>query len=570
MKKNSPIKRLFRLLELDKKDISQIYIYSIFIGLLNLSLPLGIQAIVNYIQAGQVSSSWLVLVFLVVLGIVFAGILQIYQLRITENLQQKIFVRSSFEFAFRIPRFELKSIRDFYAPELVNRFFDTMTLQKGLPKLLIDFSTSALQLFFGLILLSIYHPFFIVFSLVLLITLSIMLYLTGKRGLETSIQESKYKYKVAYWLEELARTMNTFKIAGNSKLPLEKTNELVALYIRERENHFGVIYKQFLQLIGFKTLIAFFLLLIGGFLVINQQINIGQFIAAELIILLVISSVEKIIINIENLYDVLTAIDKIGAVTDIPIESEGGKMVCGVDDKPHKLTIRNLSFRFTEDNKYVFENFNLQIESGEHTAIIGDDSSGKTTLLHLIGNLYPLSEGNISFNDIPSVDLNLEYLRSTIGDYVSDQKLFFGTIEENITLNRPGITMNDLLWACEKVKLSDYIQSMKNGYSTLIDPNGKMFSRSITQKIILARSIVNKPKLLLMDDQQRFTSNSMKNVDHLTDLLFDKNASWTLIATTKNEHLLKHFKMIVKLENGRILFKGTQQEYAKYLINKKD
>lgn len=569
MENFKPVKRLFKLLEADKKDISQVYIYSIFIGLLNLSLPLGIQAIVNYIQAGQVSTSWIVLVFMVVTGIILAGILQIFQLRITENLQQKIFVRSSFEFAFRIPRFELKSIRNIYAPELVNRFFDTMTLQKGLPKLLIDFSTAALQLFFGLILLSIYHPFFIFFSLVLLVTLVVLLTLTAKKGLSTSIQESKYKYKVAFWLEELARTMNTFKIAGNSNLPLEKTNELVASYLKERENHFKVIYKQFLQLIGFKSVIAFFLLMIGGFLVINQQINIGQFIAAEIIILLVINSVEKIIINIENLYDVLTAIDKLGTVTDIPIESEGGRLVCETNDKPHEINITNLSYRFTEKSKYIFENINLKIESAQHTAIIGDDGAGKTTFLNLIGNLFPIDEGTISFNKIPAVDLKLDYLRSTIGEYISEQKLFLGTIEENITMNRPGISMQDLIWACEKVKLLEYIQTSKQGFASLIDPNGKSFSRSVTQKIILARCIVNKPKMLLMDDQQRFTSNSMKNIDHLTTLLFDENASWTLIATTKNEQLLQHFKQIVKLEEGKIIFQGTYPEYQVYLNNLK-
>ncbi|MBI2257975.1 MAG: ATP-binding cassette domain-containing protein [Flavobacteriia bacterium] len=570
MEKINPVKRLFRLLKLDKKEISQIYLYSIFIGLLNLSLPLGIQAIVNYIQAGQVSTSWIVLVILVVLGIILAGVMQVFQLRITENIQQKIFIRSSFEFAYRIPRFNLKNIQNAFAPELVNRFFDTMTIQKGLPKMIIDFSTAILQLFFGLILLSIYHPFFIVFSSILLVALLFLLYYTGKQGLSTAINESKYKYKVAYWLEELARTMNSFKLVGNSPLPLERTNDLVELYIKERESHFKVIYRQFAQLIGFKSLIALFLLLIGGFLVIEQQINIGQFIAAEIIILLVINSVEKIIINIETMYDVLAAIDKIGMVTDIPIEEEGGKLVNIENPNGHALSIKNLSFQFSKQNDFIFKNFNLEIQSGQHTAVIGDDGSGKTTLLHLIGNLFPLNSGSISFNNVPSVDLNLEYLRSTIGDYVSEQRLFMGTIEENITMNRPGVDFNDLLWACEKVKLMDYIQCSKKGFSTYIDPNGKSFSRSVTQKILLARCIVNRPKLLLMDDQQRFTSNSMKNVDHLTELLFDLNATWTLIATTKNEQLLKLFKQIIKLDDGKIVFQGSYAEYQKHLTSQKN
>jgi ABC-type bacteriocin/lantibiotic exporter with double-glycine peptidase domain len=567
MQNIKPIRRLLSLLNTDKRDITQIYIYSIFIGLLNLSLPLGIQAIVNFIQTGQVSTSWIVLVILVVAAIVLSGILQIYQLRITENIQQKIFIRSSFEFAFRIPRFNIFEIRKFYAPELVNRFFDTMTIQKGLPKLLIDFSSAALQLIFCLILLSIYHPFFIIFSLVLLFVLVVMLYFTGKRGLSTSIHESHFKYQVAHWLEELARTMNTFKLAGKSDLPLEKTNKLVELYIKERENHFKVILIQFIQLIGFKSLVALFLLLIGGYLVIDQQINIGQFIASEIIILLLINSVEKIILNLENLYDVLTALEKLGMVTDIPIEEEGGKMVCENSSGPMEIEIKDLHFQFSEDSKKVFENLNLSIRSGQHTAILGDDGSGKTTLLHLIGNLFPINSGSISFNKIPNIDLNLENLRSKIGDYVSDQQLFIGSIEENITMKRDNIAMKDLLWACEQVHLLEDIQAMKYGFSTQIDPNGKSFSRSLTQKIILARCIISKPKLLLMDDQQRFTSSTLKDNNYLSDLLFSENASWTLIAATKNENWLKHFKQIIKIEDGNAVFQGNYEEYIKF-INK--
>jgi ABC-type bacteriocin/lantibiotic exporter with double-glycine peptidase domain len=565
MQKIKPITRLLSLLNTDKRDITQIYIYSIFIGLLNLSLPLGIQAIVNFIQAGQISTSWIVLVLLVVLGIILAGILQIYQLRITENLQQKIFIRSSFEFAFRITRFDMDEIRKYYAPELVNRFFDTMTIQKGLPKLLIDFSSAALQLFFCLLLLSMYHPFFIIFSIVLLFVLIMLLYFTGKRGLSTSIKESYFKYKVAHWLEELARTMNTFKLAGKSDLPLGNTNKLVDLYIKERENHFKVILVQFIQLIGFKSLVAFFLLLIGGYLVIQQQINIGQFIASEIIILLLINSVEKIILNLENLYDVLTALDKIGSVTDIPIYEEGGKNVCENYTGPMEVEIKNLHFKFTEESKSIFENLNLSIKPRQHTAILGDDGAGKTTLLHLIGNLFPINSGSISFNNIPNVNLNLENLRSEIGDYVSDQQLFLGSIEENITMKRKNITMQDLLWVCQEVHLTEDIQNMKYGFSTQIDPNGKGFSRSLTQKIILARCIISKPKLLLMDDQQRFTSSTLKDNNYLSDLLFNKNSSWTLIASTKNENWLKHFKQIIKIEDGTTVFQGTYEEYQVYM-----
>ena len=108
--------RLIGLLSLDKKDVFQVFYYAIFAGLVNLSLPLGIQAIINLIQGAQVSTSWIVLVVLVTLGVAFVGGLQLMQIRIIENVQQKIFTRSSFEFAYRFPKIKMSELRNYYPP----------------------------------------------------------------------------------------------------------------------------------------------------------------------------------------------------------------------------------------------------------------------------------------------------------------------------------------------------------------------------------------------------------------------------------------------------------------------
>jgi ABC-type bacteriocin/lantibiotic exporter with double-glycine peptidase domain len=562
-----PYQRLMRLFNVDRKDITHIYFYSIFVGLTNLTLPLGIQAIINMIQLGSVSASWVLLIGLVLVGIVFSGVLQFVQLRITETLQQKIFVRSSFEFAYRIPRFETHLMTDTYAPELMNRFFDTMTLQKGIPKLLIDFSAAILQLLFGLILLSFYHSFFILFSLLLLLLLVSALYVTGKRGVKTAIQESKYKYKVAFWLEELARTMQTFKLIGQSDLPLHRTNEYVEGYLKSRESHFRVLLKQFIQLTSFKVLIAFCMLVFGGILVINNQINIGQFVASEIIILLIISSVEKIISGLEVLYDVYAAVDKIGHVMDIPIEEVSKPNAQRPSKGPLKVEVKNLSYSYNTNSKFQIHNLSLTIEKGQHTVFIGEDGSGKTTLLNLLGLTYPIDHGSIIFNDIPLNDLDMEYMRTIVSDYVPEQELFSGTIEENITMGRNGISFQDVLTACEKTNLLEDVKMLPDGFSTQILPDRRGFSKSMTEKIMMARCIVNQPNLFLLDDQQRIASGGDHESDYLKDLLINNNASWTLIAATKNELWLPYFEQVVKLEKGKIVFAGTFEEYKNWRKN---
>ena len=280
----TPLKRYYSLLGLDKKDVMQLFFYAIFAGLISLSLPLGIQAIINFIQAGRISASWIVLIILVVIGVALVGILSLMQLRITENLQQKIFVRSSFDFASRFPKIKFESIYNVYPPELASRFFDTISIQKGTSKLLIDFSAALLQIVFGIILLSLYHPYFILFGMLLIILLYIIFKFSYTSGLQTSMKESHFKYKVANWLQEMARNNFSFRKGINYDFALEKNNDLVIDYLSYREKHFKIIQRQFTQLIVFKMIITASLLSIGGYLVISQKMNIGQFVAAEIII----------------------------------------------------------------------------------------------------------------------------------------------------------------------------------------------------------------------------------------------------------------------------------------------
>ena len=183
----TPWQRFIGLLELDRKDIKQIFYYAIFAGLVALTLPLGIQAIINLIQGAQISSSWIILVVLVTLGVAFQGILQLMQARILENMQQKIFTRASFEFAYRFPKIKLTELNDYYPPELANRFFDILTVQKGLSKILIDFPAAILQIIFGLVLLSFYNPYFILFGLVLVTFIYLVFKYSAEKGMQTSL-----------------------------------------------------------------------------------------------------------------------------------------------------------------------------------------------------------------------------------------------------------------------------------------------------------------------------------------------------------------------------------------------
>ena len=546
----SPLKRFYDLLKLDKKDVFQIFFYAIFAGLISLSLPLGIQAIINFIQAGKVSVSWIVLVILVVFGVALVGILSLMQLRITENLQQKIFVRSSFDFAARLPRIKFDELYNTYPPELANRFFDTMTIQKGTSKLLIDFSAAILQIAFGLILLSLYHPFFIIFGILLFLLLYFIFKFSFNSSLETSLKESKFKYKVAGWLQEMARNNSSFRNKLNYDYALQKNDNLVSNYLNYREKHFNIIKRQFSQLIVFKMIITASLLSIGGFLVINQQMNIGQFVAAEIIILLVINSVEKIILGLESFYDVLTSIEKIGQVSDMTLEEEMDSDVksCYTDII---LETENLEFKFPDSKKNILESINLKINQGEKIIITGENGSGKTTLIRILSGLLHQTSGNFFINDDSFKKINLKQYRSQIGSIVHNETPFEGTILENITFNDVTISDEDLKWAIQSVQLSSLIKTLPNGLNTKIFPEGRQLSSSNAQKILLARSIIHKPKILFYEDPTDTMDEKLANeiIDFITS---DKN-NWTIIVSSKNPYWKTKCNREITMQNGEIL-----------------
>lgn len=543
------LKRFYNLLELDKKDVYQIFFYAIFAGLISLSLPLGIQAITNFIQSGRVSASWIILIILVVFGVALVGILSLMQLRITENLQQKIFVRASFEFAARLPKIKTEQLHNTYPPELANRFFDTMAIQKGTSKLLIDFSAALLQIVFGVILLSLYHPYFIIFGVLLFGILYFIFKFSFKSGLETSLKESKFKYKVASWLQEMARNNFSFKNDLNYNYGLQKNNNLIDNYLNYREKHFDVIKKQFSQLIVFKILITTSLLSIGGFLVLSQQMNIGQFVAAEIIILLVINSVEKIIIGLETFYDVLTSIEKIGQVTDLELE----------EDVPFKgdtcytnisLETENLYFKFPDSNKEILNAISLKIEQGEKIVVEGENGSGKTTLIRVLSGLLQPTNGSFYINDDTFRKINLKQFRSQIGCITHSETPFEGSLLENITFNDDTLTTEDLKWAIDGVQLSSYIKSLPKGLETRIFPEGKQLSSSNAQKLLLARSIIHKPKILFYEDPTDNMDEKVANeiIDFITS---DKN-KWTIIVSSKNPYWKTKCNRSITMQNGAI------------------
>lgn len=550
MAKGSPssaARKFFALLNLDRKDVYAIYAFAILAGLVQLSLPLGIQTIISFVMAGSISTSIIVLIALVVFGVFIYGLLQVRQMQIIEKIKQKIYTRYSFEFADRIPKLDIEKLDNYYLPELVNRFFDTVSLQKGIEKILLDVPAAIIQIVFGIVLLSFYHPVFIGFGALLLLLLYIILRNTLPNGFSASMNASDYKYKTASWLEEISRSIKSFKYSRGTSLNIDKTDVLVGNYLSLRTRYFNILLAQFWSLIGFKVIITAAMLIVGVILLTDQQINIGQFIAADIVILTVLNSVEKLIINLDKVYDSLTSIEKLDTITGSEVEKSGSKLV---DKNADGFSVRfsNVGFKYP-DGATVLQQINFSIAPGQKLCIMGASGSGKSTVLRLLTGAFKNFEGSVLINDIPIGNYNISSLRSATGILLSQQDIFQGTLWENITMGNKEIQLSTLTEMIELCGLTSFMESLPEGLDAQLDPAGKKLPKKIRQGILLARALIGHRKLVLLEEP--FNGIELDKQKKILEFL-QRDECATVILTSSNLDIAKQCDQILYLDKGII------------------
>jgi ABC-type bacteriocin/lantibiotic exporter with double-glycine peptidase domain len=421
-------------------------------------------------------------------------------------------------------------------------------LQKGIAKILLDIPAATIQIVFGLILLSFYHPVFIFFGILLLSILYVILRTTGDKGLETSIEESNYKYKVAGYLQELARVITTFKFSRNNSLHISKTDKYVTGYLSARTSHFKILLFQYWTLVIFKVLIVSAMLIIGGYLLVHQQLNIGQFIAAEIVILMVLGSVEKLIVNLDKVYDVLTSIEKITKVIDKPNEKSGDVLLSDLDSPLH-LKVIDLSFHY-EEGKNVLQNVTFEILAGEKICIMGKDNSGKSTLLRLLTGTYPNYNGSILINGVPLSNYDTKSIRVNTGILVQMQDIFQGTLRENICVGDESITTFQLNELAEIVGLKKFVDDHKEGYDLELFPMGQHLSGRVIKMILLMRALIHKPKLLLLEEPWLGLEEEYAN--KIKEYLLSYSKNNVMVVVGNDEEFAAKCNKVIVLEKGTI------------------
>ncbi len=540
--KNNYILNTFKLLQLDNIDIINVYFYAIAAGLISLGLPLGIQAIIGFVMAAQLSTSLMLLIGLVVLATFFYGLFQINQLRLIEKIKQKIFVRLSLAFDDKLDKLDVQRNREYQLAELMNRFFDTLTFQKSLSKLLIEIPTSTIQILLGLVLLSFYHPLFILFGIFLLVTLYLLIRFTGVQGMQSSIEESNHKYKLVHWIEQQAEYIKEVRSGQFAEMKQQRTNKILTDYTEARNEHFRVLNIQYWALTFFKVVLTAVMLFVGSYLLIEQLINIGQFVAAEIVIILLLSAIEKMIFGLDNVYDLFTATKKLFDVLDLPQNNQtneiGQEIITGHALRADNITLQN------EDGRSILNGVSFSLSQGDIFCVSGKSGSGKSTLINILAGLYTNYQGRVTIDDI----VTNEAMGIRSSDFSSVHFLESGLLEtsvlENISLNRQGINLSNIILMAKKLNFHHEISSLPNGYQTMVMPHKSNIPRQIQQLILLLRVmmrpvsiyIFEEPFAGLQDDYVASLTNFwQKEWQHKIIIYSTQNKQYDTIATTTLE-----------------------------------
>jgi ABC-type bacteriocin/lantibiotic exporter with double-glycine peptidase domain len=490
------LRRTRQLLELDRQDIAVIVIYGVALGLLSLAVPIAVQSLVNTVAFGSLIQPLVVLTVLLAVALIGSAVLRALQVRIAEMLQRRLFVRIVAEISGRLPRVSAPALQAANGPELLNRFFDVFTTQKSVASLLLGGIDALLIALVGLLVLAFYHPALLAFDIVLILGAVVVLIPLGRGGTGTSVAESKAKYAVAGWLEEMARHPLSFKLAGGKEFARNRAELLARNYLSKRDRHFRIVFRQLMGALTIEVVASVALLALGGILVIERQLSIGQLVAAELIVTAVVASIAKLGGKVEVFYDLVAAVDKLGEIFDLPLERSGGETPPRDGDHGGELVLQDIELELEEDGESP--SISLQLRAGESLSLTGAEERVTSSLVDAVFGLIPPRSGIIEIDGRDTRDLALHEVRSRIA-VVRGTEILPGCIGDNLRAGNPDLGAEQAWAALAHVGLEDWVKDAPDGLETDLLADGSPLTRTQALALTIARALAGRPSVLVLD-----------------------------------------------------------------------
>ena len=540
----APLSRMWELLGPEMSDIRVILVFALFSGLLGMTTPLAVEALVNTVAFGRFLQPIVVLALMLFTFLSFQAAMTILQGFVTEIIQQRLFARVAADLAYRLPRTRAGEMTQQNRRELVNRFFDVVTVQKVTAGMLLDGLSLLLSVLVGMAVLAFYHPLLLAYDILLVMLMLFTMFVLGRGGIKTSIKESKAKYAMAAWLEDLAGCETTFRVDGAAEFALEQADRRIYDYLQARKKHFRVLLRQNIFSLGTQAVSTTVLLGIGGWLVISGQLSLGQLVAAELIVAVVVGGFAKMGKHVEAFYDLMASIDKLGVLFDLPMERHDG-ILESARGAGATIVAENLTCTF-QDGRRELQIGSVTIPAGARAGLTGPSGVGKSTLLNLLYGLRAPGGGRLRINGIDPRDMRPDMLRRHVA-LVRGVEVFDGTVAEHVHLERPDVRMNEVREALEIVGLTSFIQELPERLDTSLAQHGGIFTDNQLRLLMIAQAIAGRPDLLLLDGVLDVLPD--EDARHLFTALSSPDRPWTIVLVTGRADLLRLTSPVIPLKN---------------------
>lgn len=284
----------------------------------------------------------------------------------------------------------------------------------------------------------------------------------------------------------------------------------------------------------------------------------GDIVAFILYVQTLLTTVRRIVEFTEQFQRGMTGIERFTEIMDQDIEIFDDEDAVDLENVKGKIEIKNVSFKYNNNNENVLNNISFTINPGQKVALVGPSGGGKTTLCNLIPRFYDVEDGEILVEGIDVRKIKLQSLRSNIGMVQQDVYLFSGTVRENILYGKPDATEQEIIDAAKAAGAYDFIMNLENGFDTYVGERGVMLSGGQKQRISIARVFLKNPPILILDEATSALDNKSEFiVQESLENLAKGRSSLTIahrLTTVQNADLI-----LVLTEEG-IIERGTHQQ----------
>ncbi len=529
------LRLLGKFLRLERRILALVVMYSLVVGLFSLIIPLTVQELVNTFSFAIQPVMIATLAIIMVTVLLAVGAFKTLQYYAVEVLQRRLFVRTAFAMAQKLPVIRFQGFR----PRVSNYFMETAFMQRALSVLLVDLIHVVVGGVIGMMILVFYHPYFILFNLVLLIGSALIFFVLSRGGLRATVEMSHAKYDMLHWIQEISQNLLHIKATDSRALLMEKTDELAKKYIERRRARFSVLLRQFIASVGGQALAHSGALALAGWLLSIDQLTLGQLVAVEVVVGSLLVNFDSVVKSMGHVYFFFTTLVELDAFFSLPSDQRRRLPPSSAtfpDSKTHGIRVTCKELALIHDGAFVFDNLNLDVAPGEKVAIYARTTTARMSFARVLAGLELPTSGIISYDDVDLRDLGSGVVNQCRGFMVDAQlSLIDGTIADNIVWRRPYVSYEDVRWALSLTHLQDVIAALPLGLNSNISALGETPAPTHILRILLARAILGRPKLLIFDGLIHDMQPILR--DAILRRLCSKEEPWTVIFVSNDPDL---------------------------------